>query len=341
MTTGVSQTERPVTLINRRDCKLGPFSAINRSINGECIGPAAPFAGRIAGIDMSKFLLTLKGSDQPGIVAAISGALFSAGCNILDSAQFFDPEPRTEVSEGKGKFFMRVEFSAPEGATVEELQVAFGLPARKFHLDIKVYDEDRKARLIIMVSKQDHCLQDLLYRVKIGALYAEVVAIVSNHEDSAETARLHGIPYYFWPVDQDNKAEQEARLLALYREADADLLVLARYMQILSKDISTELFGHIINIHHSFLPAFKGARPYQRAHERGVKLIGATAHYVTPDLDEGPIIEQDIERVSHASTSRELMAAGRDIEARVLARAVRYHIERRIFVHGVKTVVFA
>jgi formyltetrahydrofolate deformylase len=192
-----------------------------------------------------------------------------------------------------------------------------------------------------MVSKFDHALLHLLYQIRVGWLNAEVVAIVSNHEDSRRTAEIEGIPFHCWKVAKDNKAEQEARLLELVKETGAELVVLARYMQVLSNDLSNRLFGMVINIHHSFLPSFKGAKPYHQAHERGVKLIGATAHYVTPDLDEGPIIEQETERVSHSMTADDFVAAGRDIESRVLARAVKMHLERRVMLNGHKTVVFA
>ncbi|MCI4663684.1 MAG: formyltetrahydrofolate deformylase [Neomegalonema sp.] len=290
---------------------------------------------------MSRFIVTLTTQDRPGIVAAVAGALHQAGANIIDSAQFFDPAPGASAADGDGRFFMRVEIEAGARNSAESLSEALGDARVEFNLDLAIVPADRKARLIVMVSKFDHCLQDLLYRCRIGALNAQIMAIVSNHEDSAETAAFYGLPFHHWPVDPSNKPQQEARLLDLVEKTKADLVVLARYMQVLSNETSQALFSRAINIHHSFLPAFKGARPYQQAHDRGVKLIGATAHYVTPDLDEGPIIEQDAERVSHASTGRELVAKGRDIEARVLARAVRYHIERRVFVHGRKTVVFS
>jgi formyltetrahydrofolate deformylase len=191
-----------------------------------------------------------------------------------------------------------------------------------------------------MVSKSDHCLEHLLYQVKVGWLKAEVVAIVSNHRDCEAIAEKAGIPYYHWPVSNETKPEQERQLYELYLREGADLVILARYMQILSDDLSSKLYGHVINIHHSFLPSFKGARPYHQAHDRGVKIIGATAHYATPDLDEGPIIEQETERVTHASSSDDLVAVGRDIESRVLARAVRLHLERRVLLNGRRTVVF-
>lgn len=195
-------------------------------------------------------------------------------------------------------------------------------------------------RILVLVSRFDHCLLHLLYQIRVGWLRAEVAGIVSNHADSRLTAEQHGVPFHHLPVTQGNKAEQEARIMALYRETGADLLVLARYMQVLSNAFSTALSGHVINIHHSFLPSFKGAKPYHQAYERGVKLIGATAHYVTPDLDEGPIIEQETERVTHALSADDLVAVGRDVEARVLARGVKLHLERRVLLNHNKTVVF-
>ena len=201
-------------------------------------------------------------------------------------------------------------------------------------------DAGRKPRIIVLVSKFAHAMLHLLYQIKVGWLDADVVAIVSNHEDSRRTAEIEGIPFHHWPVTKETKAEQEAKLVDLVRSTGADLVVLARYMQVLSDSLSKRLYGKVINIHHSFLPSFKGAKPYHQAHERGVKLIGATAHYVTPDLDEGPIIEQETERVSHALSPDDFVAVGRDIESRVLARAVKYHLESRVMLNGHKTVVF-
>jgi formyltetrahydrofolate deformylase len=198
-----------------------------------------------------------------------------------------------------------------------------------------------KPKILVLVSKFDHALLHLLYQIRVGWLNAEVVAIVSNHEDSRRTAEAEGLAYHCWSVSKDNKAEQEERLLRLVQETGADLVILARYMQVFSDNLSKRLYGKAINIHHSFLPSFKGAKPYHQAHERGVKLIGATAHYVTPDLDEGPIIEQETERVSHALTAEDFVATGRDIESRVLARAVKLHLERRVMLNGHKTVVFS
>ncbi|MEL6980253.1 MAG: formyltetrahydrofolate deformylase [Pseudomonadota bacterium] len=287
-----------------------------------------------------RFVVTLSCEDRPGIVAAVSGALHRAGCNILVSDQYFDPTPGRDAADGEGRFFMRVEIAAAPNTAAESLREALAEAESEFALELEVTALNRPARLIVMVSKFDHCLQDLLYRCRIGALNAQVMAIVSNHADNADAAAFHGLPFHHWPVTKETKPQQEAKLLSLFEKSRADLLVLARYMQVLSEETSATLFKRAINIHHSFLPAFKGARPYQQAHQRGVKLIGATAHYVTSDLDEGPIIEQDAERVSHAASAERLVAIGRDIEARVLARAVAYHIERRVFVHGRKTVVF-
>jgi formyltetrahydrofolate deformylase len=202
-------------------------------------------------------------------------------------------------------------------------------------------DMQRKPRIVIMVSRFDHAMHHLLYQIRVGQLDAEVVAIVSNHADAARDAAQEGIAFHHWPVTKATKEEQEARLLALVRETGADLVILARYMQVLSDQLSKSLFGKIINIHHSFLPSFKGAKPYHQAHERGVKLIGATAHYVTPDLDEGPIIEQETERVTHAMSADDMVAVGRDVESRVLSRAVKLHLESRVTINGTKTVVFS
>ncbi|TIU72405.1 MAG: formyltetrahydrofolate deformylase, partial [Mesorhizobium sp.] len=206
---------------------------------------------------------------------------------------------------------------------------------------VHTVDARRRPKIIIMVSKFDHAMLHLLYQIKVGWLNADVVAIVSNHENSRGVAEREGVAYHYWPVCKDNKTEQERKLLGLARETGADLVILARYMQVLSDDLSTRLFGKLINIHHSFLPSFKGAKPYHQAYERGVKLIGATAHYVTPDLDEGPIIDQETERVTHAMSAEDLVATGRDIESRVLARAVKLHLERRILLNGNKTIVFS
>jgi formyltetrahydrofolate deformylase len=280
----------------------------------------------------TRMILTLSCTDTPGIVAAVASTLANAGCNILESAQFGDVET--------GLFFMRVVFAAAPGVLREDVAGALAPVAKRFRMDWGVHDAERRMPIVVLVSKFDHCLIDLLYRRRVGALPADIRAVVSNHPDAERIAAAEGIPFHHVPVTRDTKAAAEARLLEIIEETGAELTVLARYMQVLSEDLSKRLSGRIINIHHSFLPAFKGAKPYHQAHARGVKLIGATAHYVTEDLDEGPIIEQDAERVSHNHSAEDLVAIGRDIEARVLARAVGYHIERRVFLNGVKTVVF-
>ena len=278
------------------------------------------------------FILTLNCADQPGIVAAVTTELASIGANIAESNQYWDRQT--------GQFFMRIAFANASCKGGDEITRVLKPAVDRFGIKTTLVDRSRKPRLIIMVSKFDHALLHLLYQVKVGWLNAEVVAIVSNHEDSRPTAELEGVPFHFWKATKDNKPELDEKLLNLVRDTDADLVVLARYMQVLSDNISKRLYGKVINIHHSFLPSIKGAKPYQQAYERGVKLIGATAHYVTPDLDEGPIIEQETERVTHAMTAEDFVAAGRDIESRVLARAVKYHVEARVMLNGHRTVVF-
>ncbi|WP_417667962.1 formyltetrahydrofolate deformylase [Roseibium sp.] len=279
-----------------------------------------------------RFVLTLSCEDRPGIVAAVTTELADLGANIAESDQFWD-----QVSN---RFFMRIAFFAPEGATTESIQKALSPAISRFDMKTSINDMSKRPKVIAMVSKFDHALLHLLYQIRVGWMDAEVVAIVSNHEDSRRTAEIEGIPYYHLPVTRETKPEQEEKLLKLVQETDADLVVLARYMQVLSDGLSKRLFGKVINIHHSFLPSFKGAKPYHQAHQRGVKMIGATAHYVTADLDEGPIIEQDAERVSHSLSAQDFVARGRDIEARVLARAVKYHVENRVVIVGNKTIVF-
>ena len=280
-----------------------------------------------------EFVLTLSCPDRAGLVHAVTGFLVSHSGNILESQQFDDrPQDR---------FFMRVHFDVPDGAvSLEDLRTGF-LPVAEAHgITWRLNDASTPTRTLIMVSKFGHCLNDLLFRRSTGALNIEIPAIVSNHRDFEPLARNYGIPFHHIPVTPQTKAEAEARLLSLVDELDVDLVVLARYMQILSDDLCKQLDGRAINIHHSFLPSFKGARPYVQAHQRGVKLVGATAHYVTPDLDEGPIIEQDVVRVTHSHAPDELVALGRDVEAQVLARAVRWHSESRVLVNGRCTVVF-
>ena len=279
------------------------------------------------------FILTLSCDDRPGIVAAVTTELAAHGLNIAESNQFWD--------RSNNQFFMRIAFESTTGTDRDRIERALKPVIDRFGMKVRLEDAARKPKIIVMVSKFDHALLHLLYQIRVGWLNAEVVAIVSNHEDSRRTATHEGIPYHCWPVDKTNKTDQETRLLELVRETEADLVILARYMQVLSDAFSTRLFGKIINIHHSFLPSFKGAKPYHQAFERGVKLIGATAHYVTPDLDEGPIIEQETERVTHAMSADDFVATGRDIESRVLARAVKMHLEGRVMLNGHKTIVFS
>jgi formyltetrahydrofolate deformylase len=278
------------------------------------------------------FVLTLSCADRPGIVAAVTTELAALNANIAESNQFWDRET--------GTFFMRLAFSAPDGVTRDSVERALRPATERFGMRTTLLDEGRKKKIVVMVSKFDHALLHLLYQIRVGWLDAEVAAIVSNHEHSRATADYEGIPYHLLPVGKDNRGAQEQRVLALVKDTGAELVVLARYMQILSDGFATRLYGQIINIHHSFLPSFKGAKPYHQAHERGVKIIGATAHYVTPALDEGPIIEQETARVNHAMSPDDLIAQGRDIESRVLARAVKLHLESRVMLNGRKTVVF-
>ncbi|MFE5729819.1 formyltetrahydrofolate deformylase [Streptomyces sp. NPDC056528] len=280
-----------------------------------------------------QYVLTLSCPDKQGIVHAVSSYLFITGCNIEDSRQFGDRDT--------GLFFMRVHFSAEAPVDVEKLRASFTAVGDAFGMDWQIDRADRRTRVVLMVSKFGHCLNDLLFRSRIGALPVEIVAVVSNHTDFEELVGSYGVPFRHIPVTKDTKAEAEGKLLDLVREEDVELVVLARYMQVLSDDLCKQLSGRIINIHHSFLPSFKGAKPYHQAHARGVKLIGATAHYVTADLDEGPIIEQEVERVGHEVTPDQLVAIGRDVECQALARAVKWHAEHRILLNGSRTVVFA
>jgi formyltetrahydrofolate deformylase len=280
----------------------------------------------------ARFVLTLACGDRRGIVAAVANSIASQDCNIVESAQYGDPE--TE------RFFMRVSFSAPVSVTAESFRRGFAPVALGFDFDWRLHDLAEKPRVLVLVSKFGHCLNDLLYRREIGHLPMELVAVGSNHETMRRRVEAEGVPYVHWPVDKARKAEQEAEIIAFVENERIDLIVLARYMQVLSGEMATALYGRAINIHHSFLPSFIGAKPYHQAHERGVKLIGATAHYVTPVLDGGPIIEQDVGRVDHAMSPDEFVAIGRDIEATVLARAVKFHLEHRVLINGERTVVF-
>ena len=281
-----------------------------------------------------QYVLTLSCPDRPGIVSAVSTFLAHNGQNILDAQQFDDVETN--------KFFMRVVFTAADLAVeLSALQTGFTAIAERFGMVWQMRDRATRRRVMLLVSKSDHCLVDILYRWRTGELAMTPTAIVSNHPRESYTSLDFGdIPFYFLPVAKETKRAQEDEIWELVGQTETDLVVLARYMQILSDEMSARLSGRCINIHHSFLPGFKGAKPYHQAHERGVKLIGATAHYVTHDLDEGPIIDQDVERISHRDTPDDLVRKGRDIERRVLARAIRYHLEDRVILNGRKTVVF-
>ena len=277
-------------------------------------------------------ILTLSCPDRTGIVYRVSGSLFEAGCNIDDAQQFGDAD--------SGRFFLRVHFHAPDDAALARVREGFAALAGDYAMDWQLHDAQRKARLLVLVSRQGHCLNDLLFRTHTGQLPATIAAVVSNHRDHEALADSYGVPFHHLPVSADSKREQERAILDLAAAERIDLVVLARYMQILSAELCQALAGRAINIHHSFLPSFKGARPYHQAHARGVKIIGATAHYVTGDLDEGPIIEQDVARVDHAMTPDDLARLGSDTESLVLARAVRRHVEHRILLNGHRTVVF-
>jgi formyltetrahydrofolate deformylase len=280
------------------------------------------------------YILTISCADVPGIVFAVSRFLVGQGCNITQSQQFGDPQT--------GTFFMRVMFS-PVGdapASLELLRKQFGTVAEKFSMTWRLLDAADQQRVLIMVSRFGHCLNDLLFRWSIGGLPIDVAAVVSNHPGFGRLAGSYGVPFRHIPVTPDTRLQAETELQAIVRDLDVDLVVLARYMQILSGDLCRELAGRVINIHHSMLPSFKGARPYHQAHARGVKLIGATAHYVTPGLDEGPIIEQEVARIDHSMTADEVAAIGRDVECQALARAVRWHTENRVLLNGHRTIVF-
>ncbi|MGE0046712.1 MAG: formyltetrahydrofolate deformylase [Hyphomonadaceae bacterium] len=281
-----------------------------------------------------RFILTLECPDAIGIVAAVATFLADRGLSIEESDQFHDGE--------RDAFYMRAAFSAPDAAhaSLAELEAGFAPIARRFKMAWRIHDQATRPRILIAVSKIGHCLVDLLHRQETGWLDAEIAGIVSNHEDMRRHSEFRGIAYEALDVRPETKAAAEARILALMEETGAELLVLARYMQILSSETCAKLAGRAINIHHSFLPSFKGAKPYHQAYARGVKIIGATAHYVTSDLDEGPIIEQAVERVAHHHTPKDLVEIGRDLECQVLARAVRWHIERRVVITGAKTDVF-
>ncbi|WP_340649796.1 formyltetrahydrofolate deformylase [Pseudoxanthomonas winnipegensis] len=277
-------------------------------------------------------ILTLSCPDRTGIVYRVSGLLFDAGCNILDAQQFGDAD--------SGRFFLRVHFDRPEALEPGALRARLAELGAAFDMDWQLHDAQARARLLVLVSKHGHCLNDLLFRAHSRQLKVDIAAVASNHEDFAPLAASYDVPFHYLPIDAATRATQERAILDLVERERIDLVVLARYMQILSPALCAALAGRAINIHHSFLPSFKGAQPYHQAHARGVKIIGATAHYVTPDLDEGPIIEQDVARVDHAMTPRELVRLGSDTESLVLARAVRRHVEHRILLNGHRTVVF-
>jgi formyltetrahydrofolate deformylase len=288
------------------------------------VGPATPSTG--------DHILVLSCPDRPGIVRAVSGFLVDQGANITESQQYGDP--------ATDRFFMRIGFTLSSPSSSQQLRDAFAPVARDWDMDVRLWDAAAPYRTLIMVSRQLHCLNDLLFRTSTGSLQVEVPLVVSNHTDAARLCASYDVPFVHLPVTPATKADAEAALLDLVAEHGIHLVVLARYMQVLSDETCTRLAGRAINIHHSFLPSFKGARPYHQAYDRGVKQVGATAHYVTADLDEGPIIEQDVLRVDHAHTVETLVSAGRDVEAQVLSRAVRWHSQSRVLLNGSRTVVF-
>lgn len=282
---------------------------------------------------IEELVLNFSCKDRPGIVAAVAGLFSLQGFNIRESSQFEDVREQ--------RFFMRSLLESVEGPKrLSDVKTAFLSVAQRYDMDWEVWENNRKTPVLIAVSQWGHCLSSLLNAWKAGSLPVEIVGIVSNHEEMRSLTEWYNLPYHYLPVSAANKVEQEAELLSIYQSSGAELLVLARYMQILSDDLCRRLSGNAINIHHSFLPGFKGAKPYHQAYDRGVKLIGATAHYVTAELDEGPIIEQSVERVSHASTPDDLVQIGRDIEAVTLQRAVKWHCEHRVLLNAQKTVVF-
>ena len=283
-------------------------------------------------LQSADFILLIASEDRKGIVAAVANSIVSQDCNIIESAQFGDAS--------SGRFFMRIALSGAAGMTQEDFTQAFTPVATAYRLDWQIHDVRQKLRAMIMVSQGGHCLNDLLYRTSTNRLPMEVTSIVSNHLTWQRRADHEGIPFHHIPITPENKLEQEARLMAMVEEQQVGLIILARYMQVLSDQLCRKLDGRVINIHHSFLPGFKGAKPYHRAYERVVKMVGATAHYVTADLDEGPIITQDVSNVDHADTVEDLIAQGQDTESRVLARAVKLHLEHRVMRNGNRTVVF-
>ncbi|RUV83703.1 formyltetrahydrofolate deformylase [Mesorhizobium sp. M1A.F.Ca.IN.020.06.1.1] len=281
---------------------------------------------------MTLYVLTATCQSTRGIVAALSGFLCDMGCKIIDSSQFDDLST--------GRFFMRISFVSEEGTSREALAEGLKPITDKFQMDTDLHLQTRRLKVLLMVSRFGHCLNDLLYSWRIGALPIDIVGVVSNHFDYQKVVVNHDIPFHHINVTKENKPKAEAQIMELVEQTATELVVLARYMQVLSDAMCERMSGKIINIHHSFLPSFKGANPYKQAYERGVKLIGATAHYVTTDLDEGPIIEQDTIRVTHAQSPEDYVSLGRDVESQVLARAIHAHIHRRVFLNGNKTVVF-
>ncbi len=281
---------------------------------------------------MKSYVLTVSCTSTRGIVAAIANYLADQGCNITDSSQFDDL--------GTGQFFMRISFISEQGVSQDQLIDGFGPLASRLGLEFALHDADKRMKVLLMVSRFGHCLNDLLYRWKIGALPIDLVGVVSNHFDYQKVVVNHDIPFHHIKVTKENKQQAETQLLDLIEQSGTELVVLARYMQVLSDAMCKKMSGRIINIHHSFLPSFKGANPYKQAYERGVKLIGATAHYVTADLDEGPIIEQDVARITHAQSAEDYVSIGRDVESQVLARAIHAHIHNRVFINGNRTIVF-
>jgi formyltetrahydrofolate deformylase len=279
-----------------------------------------------------EFVLTLSCPDKPGIVYAVSSFLVQHSANIIDSQQYGEPDG--------GLFFMRVYFSVPQpGLPVAGLERDFTWVAESFHMTWKLNDKSARVRTLLMVSQLGHCLNDLIFRWSAGSLPVDITGVVSNHEVYRDLTEAYRLPFHYLPVTPETKPAAEAALLALIDETKTELVVLARYMQVLSPEVCKRVEGRMINIHHSFLPSFKGAKPYHQAHAKGVKLVGATAHYVTPDLDEGPIIEQGLMRVDHSFGPGRLVEAGRDVETQVLARAVTWHAEHRVLLNGNRTVI--
>ena len=283
-------------------------------------------------MEKKQYILNLSCNDQVGIVAAVTGGLADKGLFILELSQYSDPTT--------GQFFMRIYFETTIEVSEKEIGKAFDTIAKQFKMTWDLHDKDFRPKVLLMVSKHSHCLNGLLHRWSNGSLPVEIAAVVSNHGDLEKMASWYNVPFHLIPITSENKSKQEDKLLQLVEKEGIDLIVLARYMQILTEKLCQKMSGRIINIHHSFLPSFKGAKPYHQAFDRGVKIIGATAHYVTADLDEGPIIDQETIRVRHDQTAKELVQLGQDVECQVLARAVKWHIEQRVILNGHKTVVF-